>query len=145
MSVTVSMYDSFTRDLGNGAIDLDTDSFKILLTTSSYTPSLTTHAKRSDITNEVSGTGYTAGGAALGSVTWTLDTTNHRTAFDAADSSWSTATFTARYAVIYKSRGGLSSADELVCLVDFGADQTVAGATFTITWASGGVFTVTRS
>lgn len=145
MAVTTTLFDSFTHDLGNGAIDTDGDTFKVLLTTGTYTPSLTAHTKRSDVTNEVTGAGYTAGGKTLASVTWTLDTTNHRTAFDAADVTWTTSTFTARYAVIYKSRGGAASADELVALIDFGADQTVSGADFTISWAAVGIFTSTRS
>ena len=53
------------RDVMNGSIDLDTDTIKVLLVTSAYTPDQDTHTKHSDVTNEVSGTGYTAGGATL--------------------------------------------------------------------------------
>lgn len=147
MAATITMYDSFTRDIGNGSIDLDNDTFKIMILSSSYTPSATTHTKRSDLTNEVSGTNYTAGGATLASVAIALDTTNHRTTFDADDVTWATVTFTSgRYAVIYKSRGGASSADELLCYVNFGADQTISAGTFTITWdATTKIFYIVRS
>jgi hypothetical protein len=146
MAASFNFYDSFTRDLINGSIDLDNDTFKIMICSSSYTPSQTTHTKRSDLTNEVSGTNYTAGGKALTTVVLALDTTNHRTTFDADDVSWTTVTFTSgRYGVLYKSRGGASSADELIGYVDFGADQTIAAGTFTITWdATTKIFYVTR-
>ena len=62
------IYNSFKRDIMNGSIDLDTDTIKVMLVTSTYTPNQDTHTKRSDVTNEVSGTGYTAGGATLGAV-----------------------------------------------------------------------------
>lgn len=133
------VYTSAKRDLANGSLDLDTDTLKMLLTTSTYTPSAA-HAKRSDVTNEITGTGYTAGGATLGSKTVTNVGTQG--VFDAADVSWATATFTARYAVLYKSRGGASSADELIKVFDFGVDQVVAGATFTIQFAATGILLI---
>ena len=94
-----AVYNSFKRDIANGSIDLDTDTINVMLVTSSYSPTIDTHTKRSDITNEVTGTGYTAGGQALASKTVTADNTNDRAAFDAADVTWTTATITARGAV----------------------------------------------
>lgn len=132
------VFDSFKFDNATGAVDLDTDTFKIMLVTSSYTPNAKTHLKRSAVTNEVSGTGYTAGGATLSGVSVVNDTTNDRTTFSSTSPSWTTATITARAAVIYKSRGGASSADELVCYLDFGSDQTSTAGTFTITCPAAG-------
>lgn len=137
------LYNSFKRDISNGSIDWDTDTIKVMLVTSTYTPNIDTHTKRSDITNEVVGTGYTAGGATLASVTDTADNTNDRASLDAADTSWTTATITARGAVLYKSRGGASSADELIGYVDFVSDQISTAGTFLITWAAAGIITLT--
>lgn len=137
-----AIYNSFKYDNATGAIDLNTDTFKIMLVTSAYTPNIDTHTKRSDITNEVSGTGYSAGGATLASVTVTNDTTNDRTVLDAADATWSSSTITARGGVIYKSRGGASSADELVCYLDFGADITSTAGTFTVAFNATGIMTL---
>src|SRR4051812_27928528 len=109
MSVTCTLYNSFKRDIMNGAINPASDTIKAMLCTSSYTPDIDAHTKRSDITNEVTGTGYTAGGMTLGSPAVTVDNTNDRGVFDAADDAWSSSTITARYAVLYKSRGGASS------------------------------------
>lgn len=133
------IYNSFKRDIMNGAIDLDTDTIKVMLVTSSYTPNQDTHTKRSDVTNEVTGTGYTAGGASLASKAVTADTTNDRGVFDADDVSWTTSTITARGAVLYKDRGGASSADELIIYLDFSTDQISTAGTFTIAWNSEGI------
>jgi hypothetical protein len=134
------IYNSFKYDNSTGAIDLDGDAFKMMLVTSTYTPNIDTHTKRSDITNEVTGTGYTAGGAALASIVVSNDLTNDRTKFASANVSWTTATITARGAVIYKSRGGAATADELVCYLDFGADYTATAATFQVTCPANGWF-----
>jgi hypothetical protein len=125
------IYNSFVDDMARGAIDLDTDTFKVLLVTSSYTPNKDTHDKRDDVTNEVSGTGYTAGGV-TSACTVTKDTANDRVTLSFAAVNWATSTITARAAVIYKSRGGTSSADELVCYVDFGGDVSSSSATFSL-------------
>ena len=132
------IYNSAKRDLMNGAMDLDTDTIKVALVTSTYSPNIDTHAKFSDISNEVTGTGYTAGGATLGSPVVAIDTTNDRATFDAADSSWTTATITARGAVIYKSTG-TASTSPLLGYIDFGSDKTSTAGTFTIQWNSVGI------
>ena len=134
------LYNSFKYDNMTGAVDLDGDTFKVMLVTSAYTPNIDAHAKRSDVTNEVTGTGYTAGGVALASVAVTPDLTNDRVKFSSANASWSTATITARGAVIYKSRGGLASADELVAYLDFGSDQSSSAGTFTVNCPANGWF-----
>lgn len=123
----------------NGAIDLDTDTIKVMLVTSSYTPDQDAHTKRSDITNEVSGTGYSAGGAALANKAVTADNTDNEGVFDADDLTWSSSTITARGAVLYKSRGGASSADELICYIDFGADKSSSAGNFTLQWDAEGI------
>jgi hypothetical protein len=125
------IYNSFLEDLARGAIDMDTDTFRVLLTTSAYSENKDTHLKRSDVTNEVSGTGYTAGGT-TSTITVTKDTTNDRLDITLGAVSWPTSTITARKAVYYKSRGGAASADELVAVNDFGSDVTSTGATFSL-------------
>lgn len=125
------IYNSCIDDMARGAIDFDTDTFKVMLVTSTYTPNKDTHDKRDDVTNEVSGTGYTAGGVAS-VCTVTKDTANDKVTLSFAAVSWATATITARGAVYYKSRGGASSADELVAYVDFAGDVSSTGATFSL-------------
>lgn len=130
------IYDSFFNDLAVNNIKTTVDTFKMMLVTSTYSPNKGTHAKRSDVTNEVSGTGYTAGGQTV-AFTTTNDTTNHRLDITiGSPAGWTSSTITARAGVVYKSRGGASSADELVCYLDFGADVTSTAGTFSVTISS---------
>lgn len=114
-----------------GSIDFDTDTFKVLLTTSAYTENKDTHDFRDDVTNEVTGAGYTAGGNTV-TVTVTLDTGNDRVDISLGGTTWTTSTITARKAVYYKSRGGAATADELVAVNDFGSDVISVAGTFTL-------------
>lgn len=144
MAVTAKMYSNFPHLLledGLGGSILD-QTIKVALCTSSYTPDQNAHNYFDDITNEVSdsGTGYTAGGATLGSKTCTVSTTT--TTVDAADTSWSSATFTCRYAIVYYA-SGTAGTSTLIGYVDFGGDQTVSSGTFTIQWSASGIITFT--
>jgi hypothetical protein len=124
---------SLGEDLARGNVDFDTHSFKIMLLTTSYSPSQA-HDRRNDVeANEVSGTGYTAGGKDLtvasvirtsGSTAVTFTTT---TVWDAPVSG-----FTARYAAIYRATGGASSTDPLVAIIDAGAGYTANGQSFAV-------------
>lgn len=124
------IFNSFMDDLSKGNLKA-TDTFYGMLVTSSYTPDKDAHTKRSDVTNEISGTGYTAGGAAS-ACTPTLDTATDRENWTFADIVWAASTIAnARACVIYKHRGGLASADELVAYCDFGANESSVAADFT--------------
>jgi hypothetical protein len=126
----------------DGSIDLDTDTIKVVLVTSSYTPNIDTHTQYSHITNQVTGTGYTAGGATLANKSVAVDTTNDRAKFDADDTTWTTASITARGAIIYKYVDNAGSPDDtspLICYKDFGADVTSTNADFTIKWHADGI------
>jgi hypothetical protein len=129
--MTSIIYDSALYDSEIGSIDFDSDTFKVMLVTSSYAPNKKTHTKRSDVTNEVVGTAYVAGGAAA-TVTVTKDTVNDRVDTGLGSASWASSTITAAGAVYYKSRGGLSSADELVAYIDFGGNITSTNGTFSL-------------
>src|SRR5215207_9041686 len=125
---------SLLRDEATGAVGFDTDSFKVVLLTSSYTPNKDTHTKRSDLTNEVSASGtYVAGGLAATVTVGSVDTANDRVDISLGGVTITgSPTITARYAAYYKARGGASSADELVFINDFGSDVTSTAATFTL-------------
>lgn len=138
MAVTATVYNIFKSEVLNGGFDLTDDTIKVALCTSSYTPDIDTHEDFADITNEVSGTGYTAGGATLGSKTVTKDTTNNKGVFDAADTAWSSSTITARYAIVYKSTG-TAGTSQLIMYIDFGQDESTSDSTFTITWNANGI------
>ena len=127
------IYNSMLRDESTAAIDFDTDTFKVMLVTSGYTENKDTHAKRSDVTNEVVGAGYTAGGNTINVTVSAIDTVNDRVEISLGGTTWPGSTITARKAVVYKSRGGAATADELVAVIDFGSDVVTASGTFTLT------------
>lgn len=124
----------FNRTLelwARGNIDFDSDTFKVMLTTSGYAEDVDAHDYRDDVTNEVVGTGYTAGGNVV-TVTVALDTATDRLNITLGGTNWPASTITARKAVYYKSRGGAPGADELIAVNDFGADVVSSAGTFTL-------------
>lgn len=126
------IYDSFFYDNSTGAIDSDTDAFKVMALGAAYTESKA-HSKRSDLTNEVTGTGYTAGGNTV-TVTATKDTVNHRLDLSLGGTTWPSSTISgAQKFAYYKSRGGASTADELVAVIDNGSAVSTTAGTLTLT------------
>lgn len=145
MAITSKMYGKSLEHAFKGEINWPSDTIKVMLCTSSYVPNQDTHEFKSSVTNEVTGTGYTAGGATLGSKAFlTYDTTNNRTALDAGDVTWASSSITARYAVVYKDTG-TAATSILLGYIDFGQDEVSSSGNFTIAWNSGGIFTVSAS
>ena len=137
------LYGNFLVKALNKEVDYDTDTIKVALLTSSYTPDQDAHDYLNDVSSyEVSGTGYTAGGNTLASKTVTYDSANNVIVLDAADTTWASSTITARYAVVYDSTG-TASTSPLIGYVDFGSDQSSTNGNFTITWDSTGIVRIT--
>ncbi len=131
MAITQAMSTLFKKDALLGDHHLDSDNIYIALYTSSATLSAATDGYITS--NEVAnGNGYTTGGNALASKAVTENSTSG--VFDAADPEWTSATFTARGALIYnKTLGDASSnARGAIAILDFGGDFSVSGGTFRI-------------
>jgi|SRR5210317_98702 hypothetical protein len=130
MAITQAMCTSFKQALLDGEMDFSSDtaqSYKIALYTSSASLDAATTAYTTS--NEVSGTGYTAGGNTL--TISTNPTTSGTTAFLSFDTTtWSTATITARGALIYQDGGSTPA----VAVLDFGGDKTSTAGDFQITF-----------
>ena len=128
MAISQAMATSFKVQILGGDFDFSSGTsnvFKIALFTSAATLGATTTAYST--TNEASGTGYSAGGNTL--TISQVPTSTGTTAFlDFADTTWSSATITARGALIYKSGGG----NPAVAILDFGSDKTSTNGDFTI-------------
>lgn len=137
--MTNIIYNKGKTKILNAGIDLLSDTIKCALVTSSYTPDKDAHVFFDDITNEVSGTGYTAGGKALANKAINQDDTNNRAEFDADDVIWTVSTLTARAAVLYKDTG-TDSTSPLIAYIDFDTDYTTSGTDFTIEWDAEGIF-----
>jgi len=133
MAISQAMCTSFKVELLNGIHAFGTtvvrgattaDTFKIALFTSSATLGATTTAY--SVTNEVSGTGYSAGGNTLTAVAPTSSGTTAFTDFN--DTTWSTATITANGALIYNS----TQSNKAVAVLAFGGDKASTAGDFTI-------------
>lgn len=123
-------YDSMVHDAFLGNYNTSS-TVKCALLGAGYTPSQTTHTRWSDLSaNEVSGTGYTAGGNTV-TVTYTKDTVNHRLTIAFPSTTWPTSTITARYGACYVSTG-TASTSPLLFLDDFGSAVSSSGGTFTL-------------
>ncbi len=136
------IYNSFKRDTMNADIDLSADTIKLMLVTVNYNPNQDNDSKRSDVGHEVVGTGYTAGGVTLANKTVTQNNTNNTAVFDADDIVIPNATITARAGVLYKSRGGAASADELIAYLDFGSNITSTNGDFVVSFNANGILTL---
>jgi len=131
MSIAQTMCTSFKVALLDGEMDFSSNTnqtFKIALFTSDATLDATTLAYA--VTNEASGTGYTAGGETLTIATnsTSTDTTAYITF---ATASWANSSITARGALIYRSSG---TGNNAIAVLDFGADKTTLNNTFTVTF-----------
>lgn len=124
MAITQSMCTSFKAEILGGIQDLDSDTLKIALYTSSATLNATTTAYTT--TNEVVGTGYTAGGNVLTGATISTSGTTAIVDFD--NTQWVGSSITARGALIYNS----SKANRAIAVLDFGEDKTSNAGSFVI-------------
>lgn len=131
MAITQALCTSFKKELFEGTHDFSAsggDTFKIALYTSSASLDATTTAYSA--TNEVSGTGYSAGGATLTNVDPASSGTTAFVDFD--NVTWASSSITARGALIYNS----SKSNKAVCVLDFGSDKTSSSSDFTVTFPS---------
>ena len=137
---TFQFFHEFKNNLGNGAIDLDSHTFKAVLTNTA--PTLGTDDELADITQIANGSGYTTGGVTLASVTW-LETGAGLGVwrFTCADFSWTASGGTIgpfQYVVVYSDT---STGDKLVGMLDYGtAISVTTGNGFTADVGASGLF-----
>jgi len=129
-----AVYNSYKDDCIEANVAYLTDTIKVALVTNAYSVDIDAHTRFTDITNEVVGTGYVAGGETLASKTSTQDNTNNRGVMDAADVTWSASTITARAAIVYESGTGF-----LIGYIDFASDKSSSTSDFTIQWHADGI------
>lgn len=130
MAITQAMCTSFKSEILDEQHDLVADTLKIALYTSSASLDASTTAFTTS--NEISGTGYSSGGVELTSRT--VSTSGTTAFFDADDPTWTSASFTARGALIYNS----SNSNKAIAVLNFGGDFTVSSGTFRIVFPAAG-------
>ena len=128
------IYNRFKANLMNKEVDLEADTIKVALYNNTHVFTATDNVYTA--TDEITGTGYTAGGAALAGKAVTQAAT---TKWDATDTEWTTATITAYHAVIYDDT---HATNDLICNIDFGGAQTSTAGTFKIQWHADGIITL---
>ena len=147
MAVSNKQYAKFPMNMGggdasgDGPMDLLSDSLKLTLHTSTYSPNQSTNEVKADATNELSTAGgYTALGQALASKTYA--SSSLVTTFDAADVTWTGTSITHRYAVCWDDTV-TTPADPLMYYVDNGGDVTTSSTDLVYQWNASGIFTFT--
>lgn len=145
MAVTAKVYGKALQAIVNKEVDFGSDTIKVALCTSSYTPNQDTHDYYDDLTNELTDGSYTAGGETLASKTVTYDSGTNTVTLDCADVTFSALTSTGiRYAVFYGD-SGTDSTSPLLCYMDFGANQDVSAQDFILVIGASGLLTLTTS
>jgi hypothetical protein len=122
------IYDSFLSDVFAGSCTT-ASTYKAMLVSSAYTEDRGAHSKRSSVTSEVTGTGYTAGGVTV-TLSASLNTTSHVLTLTIPAVSWASSTITARKLIIYKSTG-TAATDNLVACIDNSVDLVSTASTMT--------------
>ena len=131
-------FTNLARHLAKADIDFDTSTFKVLLVSSLPSEAnLDGWVFRSDVTNEITGTGYSAGGISQAFTLDALDTTNNRQSVTYTNISggWTGATFSAAGAIIYQNVGSAAT-DRLMHSIDFGGTVSCTAGTFSITYTT---------
>jgi hypothetical protein len=133
------IYNNAKVFITDGVINLETDTFNLMLVGSNYTPnSGDTHANSVAVC-QTSGTSYSSGGVVIANPTTTLS--GGVVKWDADDAVWSGATFSANYGIIMSAT---ASGWPLVCGLDFGSGtKSVAGGTFTVQFNAAGILNLT--
>lgn len=124
----------------NKEVDFDTDTVKVMLCTATYVPNQDTAQYKSSVTNEVTGTNYTAGGIVVSGKQVVYTAASNTLMLDCTvDPVFSNVTITGiRYAVFYVDTG-TPSTSPLLCYMDFETDQSVTAQNFTIVLPSTGI------
>lgn len=128
------VFNSLIADMAAGSIDFVGDQFRVMLVGGDYVPNKDTHRRRSHVSPEVSGTGYTVGGLPTSAtVSENPSTDSVQVSFSTVE--WPGSSFSARACVIYRDAGS-AVADQLVAYVDFGSERAVSNGTFRVSFTT---------
>lgn len=130
------IYNSFKGALASGQVNMSTATFKLLLTTSSYSFSQS-HRLTGDITNEISSTNYTVGGQVISNTVVYTDPTNNVAGLSGDSVGWTNINATPYYGIVYIA-GGTPATSLLVEKIDFNG-TAVSNADFTVNWGTQGI------
>ena len=136
------IYNEYKKQIGSvDWADNAGTTIKVALVTSDYVADIDTHLNFEDITNEITGAGYVAGGIATLNRLVTVDLANDWSKFDADDAVWANSTLTARGAIVYLDTGNPADST-LIAFIDFIADKSSSAGDFIVQWHTDGVFRI---
>lgn len=139
------IYNGFLQYIADGTIDLDTNEIMCCILDSNYTPDVDAHDNYGDLTHEVSGDNYTAGGQALVNSAMTHSDSLNAGVWDADDPEWAAVFITGcRFAVFYKNAVNVADR-KLICAKDFGGDKNVLGVKFRVQLPTAGILVFGQS
>jgi hypothetical protein len=127
------VYTIFKTNLMNKLLNLTTDTVNVALLSTAPTFTATNTLWSQLSANEISGTGYTAGGVALASQT--VSAVGTTAVWSANSAQWTSASFTASGAAIYD----VTASNNLIAVIDFGGALAVSSGTFAIIWSASGI------
>lgn len=145
MAVTAFMFGKAPIAWLNKEVDILDDSMRVSLHTPSASPDQDVWDYFDDCTNEVSSTGYTAGGQAIANDTLGYTSGTNVLMYDGDDLSWTGVTFTARYAIIHDHTPASDATRPLIGYTNFGADLSPSAGTFGLAWNASGIMTLTAA
>jgi hypothetical protein len=143
MSITASGLFGLTWEkmwIDTAGQSMEAETHKCMMTTDTYTPDFNAHDFRVDVTNEVTGTGYTLGGQTITGTEWTIS--GGVATYDHADVAWTTSTIANAMCGIDYFNVGADTTDQLLFLMDFVTAASSSGGTFTIQINASGAVTL---
>lgn len=143
MSITAAGFFGLTLEkmfIDTASQSMEAETHKGLLVDDTYTPNFDTHDFRNDVTNEVSGTGYTAGGQTITGTE--ITNTGGVSTWDFNDPSWTSSTITNAMAHVSYFNVGTSATDQLLLLLDFVTAVSTTNGTLTVQINASGAMTL---
>lgn len=137
MAVTANVYGLALQSMLNKEVDWDTDSVKAMLCTAAYVPDQDTHRYKNSVTNEVTGTGYTAGGIVVPTRGFTYDGAANNLRLTCGNLAFGTLTVAGIRIVVFYVDTGTATTSPLLSWMDLGADQSPTASPFTIDMSNG--------
>lgn len=145
MAVTPKAYGLFLQSMTEGRVALGLDPLMCMLVAPGYTPNQNTHKFKSIVTNEILGSGYTAGGIEVTGIQLTYTGATKTLKVTGSNLVWPSVTFPSpgpKYGVLYIASDLPITAQPLVAWVDFGENVSRTDEPFYITWPPGGIITL---
>ncbi len=143
MAITASGVYALTLEkmfIDTAAQSMEAETHQCLLVTDSETPNFSTHDFRNDITAEVTGSGYSAGGTTITTTEWAIDQPSAGVMrWDHDDPQWASSTITGAMAAVDYFNVGTSATDQLLCLMDFVTAVSTSNGLLLVSISANGV------